>query len=135
MKLKLQPYYLPVKTNKCKNCYRHDHLTNQCSSKQLCIRCGQHHSSENGCQHEFRCVNCQQSDCFGRSSCPVVQEERKIIAEQKKMQRAQLIIPRQQSFEYNNIAFPCRLFFNSCVAVTRSDHSVTQLRVVVSYSP
>ena len=27
---------------------------------------------------------------------------------------------------------PCRLFFSSCVAVTRSDHSVAQLRVAVS---
>ena len=30
---------------------------------------------------------------------------------------------------------PCRLFFNSCVAVTRSDHSVAQLRIAVSHSP
>ena len=26
--------------------------------------------------------------------------------------------------------YPCRLLLNSCVAVTRSDHSVAQLRVV-----
>ena len=106
MKLKVRPYHSPIKIKKCKKCYRHDHLTNQCSRKQLCIRCGQHHSFENGCQYEIRCVNCQQSDYFGHSSCPVVQEKRKIIAKQKKMQRAQLLIPRQQSFEYNNIAFP-----------------------------
>ncbi|CAF2101847.1 unnamed protein product [Rotaria magnacalcarata] len=38
MKLQVRPYYSPVKINKCKKCFRHDHFTNQCTSEQLCIR-------------------------------------------------------------------------------------------------
>ena len=73
MKLKVRPYYSPIKINKCRKCYRHDHFTNQYSSRQLCIRCGQHHSFENSCQNEIRCVNWQQSHYSDLSSCPVVQ--------------------------------------------------------------
>ena len=106
MKLKVRPYHSPIKISKCKKCHRYDHSSNQCSSKQLCIRCGQHHSFENGCQNEIKCVNCQQNHYCEHSSCPVVQQKRKIIAEQQKMQLAQLLIQQQQSFEYNNMVFP-----------------------------
>ena len=106
MKLNVRPYHSPIKINKCKKCRRHDHSSNQCSSKQLCIRCGQHHSFENGCQNEIKCVNCQQNHYSGHSSCPVVQQKCTIIAQQQKMQRVQLLIQQQRSFEYDNIAFP-----------------------------
>ena len=84
MKLNVRPYHSPIKINKCKKCHRHDHPSNQYSSKQLCIRCGQHHSFENGCQNEIKCINCQQNHYSGHSSCLVVQQKRKIIAEQQK---------------------------------------------------
>ena len=106
MKLQVRPYYSPIKINKCRKCFRHDHFTKQCTSRQLCIRCGEHHSLENGCQNEIKCVNCQQHHYSGHSSCPVVQEKRKHIAEQEKVRRAQLLIHQQQSFDYNSTMFP-----------------------------
>ena len=39
---------------------------------------------------------------------------------------------KQEIIDLQSARTPCRLFFNSCVAVTRSDHSVAQLRVAVS---
>ena len=81
MKLKVRPYHSSIKINKCKKCHRHDHSPSQCCSKQLCIRCGQHHSFENGCENEIKCINYQQNHYSGHSSCPVVQQKRKIIAE------------------------------------------------------
>ncbi len=106
MKLQVRPYYSPVKINKCRKCFRHDHFTNQCTSKQLCIRCGGHHSFENGCHNEIKCVNCQQGHYSGHSSCPVVQEKRKHVADQQKVHRAQMLIHQQQAFDFNNSMFP-----------------------------
>jgi hypothetical protein len=102
MKLQVRPYYSPFKINKCRKCFKHDHFTNQCTSKQLCIRCGEHHSFENSCFNEIKCVNCQQGHYSGHSSCPVVQEKRKHVADQQKVHRAQMLVHQQPAFEFNN---------------------------------
>lgn len=106
MKLQVRPYFSPIRINKCRKCFKHDHNAAQCTSKQLCIRCGQHHSFENECRNEIKCVNCQQPHYSGHSSCPVVQQKRKIIADEQKMHRVQMLMQQQQSFEYNKEAFP-----------------------------
>jgi hypothetical protein len=137
MKLQVGTYYSPVKINKCKKCHKHGHFTSQCNSEQLCMRCGQHHPFENGCQNEMKCVNCQQNHYSGHASCPVVQQKRKLIAEQQKIQRAQMLIRRQQSFEYSNTSFPPLSPHSSLQAATRQANEILsndQLRNKPLYS-
>ncbi|CAF3346536.1 unnamed protein product [Rotaria socialis] len=107
-KLRIRPYFSPIKINKCRKCFKHpgygdfpaysleyptgsgdrnvrpeyDHFTSQCTSLQLCFRCGQHHPLKEGCSNEIKCVNCQQHHYSGHSSCPVVQQKRKQLSEQ-----------------------------------------------------
>lgn len=54
----------------------------------------------------MNCVNCQQNHYSGDASCPVVQQKRKPFADQQKIQRPQMLIGQQQSFEYSNTTFP-----------------------------
>ncbi|CAF3395271.1 unnamed protein product [Rotaria socialis] len=107
MKLRIRPYFSPIKINKCRKCFKHDHFTSQCTSPQLCFRCGQHHPLTEGCTNEIKCVNCQQHHYSGHSSCPIVQQRRKQLSEQVKVQRAQLLIKQHQdNFIYNTSTFP-----------------------------
>jgi hypothetical protein len=110
MKLRVRPYFSPIKINKCRKCFKHNHLTSQCASQQLCFRCGQQHAFEGGCNNEIKCVNCQQHHYSGHSSCPVVQQKRKQIAEQHKLHHAQMLIKQQQySYKHGSSLFPSLL--------------------------
>ncbi|CAF4743147.1 unnamed protein product, partial [Rotaria magnacalcarata] len=82
MKLRIRPYFSPIKINKCRKYFKHDHFTSQCTSLQLCFRCGQHHPLKEGCSNEIKCVNCQEHHYSGHSPCPVVQQKRKQLSEQ-----------------------------------------------------
>jgi len=139
MKLYVRPYFAPIKINKCRKCFKHDHFTNQCISPQLCFRCGQQHSLESGCKNDIKCVNCEQQHYSGHPACPVVQQRRKQIAEQQKVHHAQMLVKQQQqyqkSYDHNPSAFP-HLIVNSnsnCVstntfldATTSSGQSTNQ---------
>jgi hypothetical protein len=110
MKLYVRPYFAPIKINKCRKCFKHDHFTNQCASPQLCFRCGQQHSYENGCTNDVKCANCEQQHYSGHPACPVVQQRRKQIAEQQKVHHAQLLVKQQQQhqkyYDHDPNAFP-----------------------------
>ena len=100
MKLFIRPYFAPIKMNKCRKCFKHDHFTNQCTSPQLCFKCGQQHSMREGCTNQLKCVNCGQQHFPGHPACPVVQQKRKQITEQQKLNRAQLLVNQQQQQQH-----------------------------------
>ncbi|CAF3862534.1 unnamed protein product [Rotaria magnacalcarata] len=77
MELRIRPYFSPIKINKCRKCFKHDHFTSQCTNPQLCSQCGQHHPLKEWCNNELKCVNCQQHHYSAHSSCPVAQQKRK----------------------------------------------------------
>ncbi|CAF4489199.1 unnamed protein product, partial [Rotaria socialis] len=107
MKLRIRPYFSPIKINKCRQCFKHDHFTSQCTSSQLRFRCGQHHSLQEGCSNEIKYFSCQQHHYSGHSSCPVVQQKRKQLYKQAKIQFSQLLIKQQKdNFIYNSSTFP-----------------------------
>ena len=100
MKLYIRQYYAPIKINKCRKCFKHDHFTNQCTSPQLCFKCGQQHSLKEGCPNELKCVNCGQQHFPGHPACPVVQQIRKQLTEQHKVNRVQLLVNQQQQQQH-----------------------------------
>ena len=105
----VKPYYLPIRINKCLKCLRHDHTTKSCSHPRLCPKCAEAHSLENGCPNQERCINCGGDHFSGHSACPVVQEKRRIIVEQSKRQRAELLVlaeKQQHQFTYRQHDFP-----------------------------
>ncbi|CAF4980464.1 unnamed protein product, partial [Rotaria magnacalcarata] len=85
-------YHLPMRVNKCLKCLRHDHTTKSCSQPRLCPRCAQEHSLEHGCHNNEKCVNCGGDHISGHSACPVVQEKRRALVEQAKIQRSDLLV-------------------------------------------
>ena len=92
----VKPYHLPIRINKCLKCSRHDHTTKSCSRSRLCPRCAEEHSLENGCQNQERCINCGGDHISGHSACPVVQEKRRVLVEQSKKQRAELLVQMEK---------------------------------------
>jgi hypothetical protein len=129
MKLYVRPYFAPIKINKCRKCFKHDHFTNQCISPQLCFRCGQQHSLESGCKNDIKCVNCEQQHYSGHPACPVVQQRRKQIAEQQKLHHAQMLVKQQQQYhkcyDHNPSAFPHLILNSNCVPTNTSLDSTT----------
>ncbi|CAF4034190.1 unnamed protein product [Adineta steineri] len=120
MKLYVRPYFAPIKVNKCRKCFKHDHFTSQCTSPPVCFRCGQQHSLEGGCNNDIKCANCEQQHFPGHPACPVVQQRRKQIAEQQKVNQAQLLIKQQQyqtRYNHDPNTFP-HLMNNSNKAAT-----------------
>jgi hypothetical protein len=143
MKLRVRPYFAPIKINKCRKCFKHDHSTSQCTSQQLCFKCGQHHIFDSGCNNEIKCVNCQQHHYSGHSSCPVVQQKRKQITEQQKLHRAQMLIKQQQQqhvYSHNPSLFPslpshsdnfrANTQFNSANATSQSKNQPSYASVI-----
>ncbi|CAF2956154.1 unnamed protein product [Rotaria sp. Silwood2] len=94
----VKPYHLPIRVNKCLKCLKHDHTTRSCTRRRLCPRCAEEHSLEHGCPNQERCINCGGDHISGHSACPIVQEKRRVLVEQSKRQRAELLVlaERQQ---------------------------------------
>ncbi|CAF3701115.1 unnamed protein product [Rotaria sp. Silwood1] len=107
MKLPVKTYYQPIRVKKCMKCFSHDHNTNYCTNQQLCIRCGQQHSLTNNCQNEIRCANCKQKHFAGHPFCPIVQQKRKQLVEQQKINRSKLLINTSNlQYQYDQADFP-----------------------------
>jgi hypothetical protein len=78
--------------NKCLRCPRHDHTTKSCSLPRICLRCAKEHTMENGCPNEVSCANCGGDHFFGNSACLIVHEKRRLLLDNTKKQRANLLI-------------------------------------------
>lgn len=70
----------------CKMCQGYGHSKKRCSANSpVCGKCAQNHPTEN-CQSEtFLCHNCNGNHPAGHKSCPVRQEEDRILELQKTM--------------------------------------------------
>ena len=93
----VKPYYLPIRINKCFKCLRHDHTTRTCTSPRLCPKCAEEHSLEHSCPNHEKCINCGSSDhASGHSACGIVQEKRRVLVEQGKEQKAELLVQTEK---------------------------------------
>ncbi|CAF1203137.1 unnamed protein product [Rotaria sp. Silwood1] len=127
----VKSYHLPIRINKCLKCLRHDHTTKSCSLPRLCPRCAEEHSLEYGCPNHERCINCGGDHISGHSACPVVQEKRRALVEQAKIQRAELLVraeqQQQQQYVFQGSDYPalrnCNQLHSSCYIPRQSIES------------
>ncbi|CAF4620163.1 unnamed protein product, partial [Rotaria sp. Silwood2] len=105
----VKPYHLPIRVNKCLKCLKHDHTTRSCTRPRLCPRCADEHSLEHGCPNQERCINCGGDHISGHSACPIVQEKRRVLVEQSKRQRTELLVlaeRQQHRYDFHERDYP-----------------------------
>lgn len=96
MRCRVDPYVPPIR--QCRNCFRFNHLQDQCKSKSRCENCGLQHDHTNNCEGETKCSNCSGRHKSSDKTCP---EYARITEEKRKKANASTLYSTITSNRFN----------------------------------